>query len=169
MTSDKNLFVFYLGGEAPKANIEVHDVQFAIAKNAKDAYPPLIERWFGTRASLHIDAYGVLKWADGYAISVRPTPSASKQKLYFINMGGYLPGALTEEHAFTFLVAASPEVAKARARKMLLTGHDHQHRDNLMEVDDCVLLDTIDGHFIHLEPSSDGTPIKAEWQGYQPI
>ncbi|AHH47228.1 hypothetical protein X557_08060 [Francisella tularensis subsp. holarctica PHIT-FT049] len=32
------LFIVYLGGSAPKANIELHDVQFVIADNIEGTY-----------------------------------------------------------------------------------------------------------------------------------
>ncbi|GBR39509.1 DUF1543 domain-containing protein [Komagataeibacter oboediens] len=163
------LFVFYLGGAAPGANIEVHDVQFAVAEKPEDAWPALARRWYGTRASLHIDAYGIVNWADGFAVSLTAEKPAGGQKLYFVNMGGYAPGALREEHEFTFLVADSAEAAKAKARQTLLPGLGHRHRDNFMEVDDCVPLEQIDGLHIHLTPCPHGTPVTAAWQGYQRI
>ncbi|MBR0559348.1 MULTISPECIES: DUF1543 domain-containing protein [Neokomagataea] len=169
MLSSKKLFIFYLGGDAPGANIEVHDVQFAAVERPEEAHPLLIEKWFGTRDSLHLDAYGIVTWADGHAVSIHTTPSASTNKLYFINMGGYTPGALCEDHAFTFLVAPSAEEAKTRAKQLLLTDRNLQHHDNLMDIDDCILIDKIDGLFIHLEPHPTGTALHAEWQGYQPI
>ncbi|MFT9298881.1 MAG: DUF1543 domain-containing protein [Gluconobacter sp.] len=164
-----NLYVFYLGGAAPGANIEVHDVQFAIANQPEDAYPSLAERWFGVRNSLHVDAYGVIAWADGHAVTLSPEKPVGGKTLYFINMGGYAAGELKEEHAFTFLVAASPEEAKATAKKTLLPGYDHRHRDNFMEVDDCLPLEQIDGLYIHLTPQEDGQPVTALWQGYRKI
>lgn len=166
---DENLklYVFYLGGSAPGANIEVHDVQFAVAHKPEDAYPSLISRWFGTRQSLHIDAYGCITWADGYAVTLSPEKPTSDRKLYFINMGGYLKGALREEHEFTFLVSATAQDAKARAKKNLLVEYQQQHRDNLMEVDECLPLEQIDGLYIHLVPQEKGQPVRAEWQGYR--
>ena len=163
------LFVFYLGGAAPGANIEVHDVQFAVVEKPQDAWSALAGRWFGTRSSLHIDAYGVVEWADGHSVTVTPEKPDATRKLYFVNMGGYVGGALREEHEFTFLVAETAEEAKAKARRTLLPGCAHRHRDNFMEVDDCVPLEQIDGLYIHLTPQPDGTPVVAAWQGYQRI
>ena len=167
--NQKQLFIFYLGGSAPGANIEVHDVQFAVAVHPEDVYEALAMRWFGLRESLHIDAYGIVEWADGHRISLHPEPPSSDLRLYFVNMGGYEPGALKEEHEFTFFVAASADDAKARARQILLRGRTHRHRDNFMEVDDCVPLEQFGGLHIHLTPSEDGKPVIAAWQGYQRI
>ncbi|WP_099180999.1 DUF1543 domain-containing protein [Gluconobacter frateurii] len=163
------LYVFYLGGNAPGANIEVHDVQFAVAEKPEDAYPSLGERWFGIRNSLHVDAYGEVSWADGYAVTLSTTKPTSDKTLYFINMGGYAPDELKEEHAFTFLVASSEAEAKAKAKTCLLVGYDHQHRDNFMEVDDCLPLQQLDGLYITLTPQENGQPVTALWQGYKRI
>ncbi|NHN87492.1 DUF1543 domain-containing protein [Acetobacter sp. LMG 1627] len=163
------LFVFYLGGSAPGANIEVHDVQFAIAERPEDAHQSLVARWFGTRKSVHIDAYGTVFWADGFAITVSREKPVSGKHLYFLNMGGYEKGMLREEHEFTFLVADTAKEAKAKAKDILLPGRVHRHKDNFMEVDDCIPLEQIDGLYIHLTPCETGSPVVASWQGYQPI
>ncbi len=38
------LLMFYVGGTAPGANIELHDVQFAAADRPEEAYPLLREK-----------------------------------------------------------------------------------------------------------------------------
>ena len=43
------LLMFYVGGTAPGANIELHDVQFAAADRPEEAYPLLREKWFGDK------------------------------------------------------------------------------------------------------------------------
>ncbi|HBV40945.1 MAG TPA: DUF1543 domain-containing protein, partial [Erwinia sp.] len=45
----------------------------------------------------------------------------------------------------------------------------HQHKDDLKDVDDCLLLEKVGGLFIHLTPCAAGQRDKPEWQGYQPI
>lgn len=58
---------------------------------------------------------------------------------------------------------------KKRAMQSLLKGKLHQHKDNLKDVDDCLLLDKVCGLHIHLTPDEKGAPFVPEWQGYQPI
>ena len=36
-----NLYMFYVGGNAGKSNIEVHDIQFVAARVPNDAWPAL--------------------------------------------------------------------------------------------------------------------------------
>lgn len=38
-----NLYMFYVGGNAGKSNIEVHDIQFVAARKPNDAWPALRE------------------------------------------------------------------------------------------------------------------------------
>jgi len=51
------LFLVYLGGRAPRANIELHDVQFVAGDSIEDTFEQLRKRWFGTVRGLHLDAY----------------------------------------------------------------------------------------------------------------
>lgn len=164
------LFVFAIGGNAGKSNIEVHDIQFVIAENPEDAWPTLRENWFGDRDKIHIDGYGRLRWVDGYRVSVSKTPPVLQAlKLFFVNVGAYCKTDLMELHAFDFFVAENAAAAKKLALATLLTGKQQQHKDNLKDVDDCKLLSQIGEYYLHLEPQAEGSPFIPEWQGYQPI
>ncbi|MBZ0057278.1 MULTISPECIES: DUF1543 domain-containing protein [unclassified Leclercia] len=164
-----NLYMFYIGGNAGKSNIEVHDIQFVAANQPKDAWPALREAWFGDSDKIHIDGYSRITWADGYSVSLSPEPSPSAQKLFFVNAGGYRPDTLAELHEYDLFVAENAQGAKKKAMKTLLCGVDQQHKDNLKEVDDCLLLEKIGDLFIHLTPRETGVRDRPEWQGYQPI
>ncbi|TKI04500.1 DUF1543 domain-containing protein [Martelella alba] len=163
------LYMFYLGGNAGKSNIEVHDIQFVAAEKPEDAWPALREAWFGDAGKVHIDGYARITWADGYAISLSTTPVASDHKLFFVNAGAYHPDTLAELHAFDLYVARDAREAKTKGLANLLTSASHQHKDNLKDVDNCKLLDGIGNWHIHLTPAPEGAPIRPEWQGYQPI
>jgi hypothetical protein len=58
---------------------------------------------------------------------------------------------------------------KERAIATLLVDSQQQHKDNLKDVDDCVLLSKIGDFYIHLIPNNSGEHFKPLWQGYQPI
>ena len=164
------LFVFAIGGNAGKSNIEVHDIQFVIAEKPEEAWPTLRENWFGDSDKIHIDGYGRLRWADGYKVSVSKTPPKQPSpKLFFVNVGAYSKTELMELHAFGFYVAENAKEAKKQALASLLTGENQQHKDNLKDVDDCKLLSQIGEYYLHLEPQKEGIPFSPEWQGYQPI
>ncbi|MDG0797744.1 DUF1543 domain-containing protein [Pectobacterium punjabense] len=164
-----HLYMFYLGGNAGKSNIEVHDIQFAAAEKPEDAWPSLREAWFGDPDKVHIDGYARITWADGYTVTLSETRPEDGNRLFFVNAGAYHPSTLAELHAFDLFVAKSAKDAKSKGLASLLNGALHQHKDNLKDVDDCLLLEKISGLYIHLTPSPAGTPFTPEWQGYQPI
>ena len=84
------------------------------------------------------------------------TAAASQEKrLYFINLGAYLPGQFTELHANTFVVASDEAAVKARAKGELLRGTKSLHTDDLYDIDDCLEIAEVDGHHIHLEPTTE--------------
>lgn len=164
-----NLFMFYVGGNAGKSNIEVHDVQFVIANEPKDAWPALREAWFGDSDKIHVDGYSRITWADGYSVTLSSQPAETALRLYFVNAGGYRPDTLAELHAFDLFVAENAQQAKQKALASLLCGVDQQHKDNLDAVDDCLLLEKVGDYYIHLTPCSTGQRDLPEWQGYLPI
>ncbi|AJI46902.1 DUF1543 domain-containing protein [Francisella philomiragia] len=163
------LFIVYLGGSAPKANIELHDVQFVIGNTIEDTYEQLRQNWFGTVKGLHLDSYKALKGADGYQISIQDRPQNFNKKLYFVNLGGYDESKLNELHEFALFVAVDKIEAKKKALKALLEDSLIKHKDNLMEVDDCLELSSIDGKYIHLNPSDEEYDLKPDWFGYRVI
>ena len=115
----KKLFAVYLGGRAPKANIELHDVVFAVGETIEATYEQLMDKWFGTPKGLHLDSWMELDIVDGYKITLSDWKSTGNLKLYFINLGAYLSGQFMEAHANTFLVAANFQEAKVKGKALL--------------------------------------------------
>src|SRR5580704_930310 len=98
----KKLFAVYLGGRAPRCNTELHDVVFVVGDSIEASYENLMKKWFGDPARLHIDSWIELQIVDGYRITLGTLPRPSLNRLYFINLGAYLPGQFTELHANAF-------------------------------------------------------------------
>ncbi len=154
------LFVFYLGGRVAKANIELHDVFFAVGKQITDCYPLIKQHWFGDAQRLHIDSYAEITHADGHAVTLTTTPAFDK-KLFFVNIGGYVGNNFAEEHIFKFIVASSAENAKVRAKALLATQDIH-----MLHVDDVIdVAQHIGDYAIALSPSDDHAPLVYE-HGY---
>ncbi|EMJ2324476.1 DUF1543 domain-containing protein [Salmonella enterica] len=164
-----NMYMFYIGGNAGKSNIEVHDIQFVASDSPEGAWPALREAWFGDSDKIHIDGYCRVTWADGYSVTLSTEPSPSSVRLFFVNAGGYRSDTLAELHEFDLFVAENAQQAKQKALKTLLCGVDQQHKDNLKDVDDCLLLEKVGDLFVHLTPCESGVRDKPEWQGYQPV
>lgn len=172
---DNNLFLAYIGGTAPGANIELHDIRFVLGKEMEDTYDIIRRQWFGTQKGLHLDSFVHLHHVDGYRIhlvSEQPEQRSNKQ-LYFVNFGGYFTNQLAEYHDFTLVVADSPAAAKQQARAKVsqagLAGAELIHKDDLLAVDDCLCLDLIDNHFVTLEFDGQQQALVPDWKGYQPL
>jgi hypothetical protein len=143
------LFAVYLGGRAPKANTELHDVVFAVGESIEATYLQLLEKWFGDSHGLHLDSWLELDVVDGWRIGLAESPSPQSEKLFFVNLGAY-DDSFTELHASGFFVAATAQEAKKRAQAALLRGAQTVHKDDLHQVDDCIALDRVGGLCITL-------------------
>ena len=162
------LFAVYLGGRAPRCNTELHDVVFVVGESIETSYEHLMDKWFGDPLRLHIDSWIEVRCVDGHRISLRSSPSALDRKLYFINLGAYLPGQFTELHANAFVVAGSEQEVKQRAKAELLRGAQSVHTDDLFEIDDCLEISEVDGQHVHLEFTSETAAFEPQ-NGYHII
>ena len=172
------LFMLSLGGKILGANIEVHDVKFAVAEKIEDTYDLVRSNWYGIKEKLHMDAYTEIKGADGYRIRLtieKPVVSDSKEsdsieateKLYFIYMGGYSIGKTQEQHDVGLYVASSPNEAKAKASKDTRSFEKEGHIDSVVEVESCLLAANGDKYYIAFEKTDENFEIKPEWLGYK--
>ena len=173
--TDNKLFLVYVGGTAPGANIELHDIRFVVGQCMEDTYEAIRKGWFGTQKGLHLDSYVHLRHVDGYRIHLTqkaPEQPTGKQ-LYFVNFGGYFANKLAEYHDFTVVVADSPQSAKQLARAQVLkaglAGAEQIHKDDLLALDDCLCVDLVDEHFVTLEYDGEQQALVPDWKGYQPL
>ncbi|WP_419419765.1 DUF1543 domain-containing protein [Legionella sp. D16C41] len=156
-----NLFVVYIGGSHPNSLIELHDIRFIVANSIEDTYDTLKKSWWGTPKSLHIDAWGVLSYADGYRIQISQEQAEdNSNKLFFVNLGGYDKKQFTELHKNIFIVAANEFEAKQKALRQI-SDWELAHRDYLYEIDNLLNLNLFlknEGYYLHLhgqaEPKS---------------
>lgn len=155
------LFAVYIGGEAPGAHIELHDMRFVSGKTIQDTYPELKRQWWGTPGSMHVDGWAELTQADGHRIELkREKPTETSKKLYYVNVGGYDATRFTELHENLFVVAESEQKAKVRALKQV-KHWDSFHKDDMYEAEQCFDLANQlgEGWYLHLTADeSAGTP-----------
>ncbi|AOA59851.1 DUF1543 domain-containing protein [Acinetobacter larvae] len=152
-----SLFIVMLGGRHARANIEVHDVVFAVGDDLPSTYSQLKNAWFGEPQGLHIDAWiqcdGLDFEGKSYQIQFsHAAPAEQQQKLYLINLGGYDPREFGELHRYVLVIASNPVAAKAKGKAYFATHWQKQHTDRVLEVDDCLAIDLVGGHFVHLQP-----------------
>jgi Domain of Unknown Function (DUF1543) len=155
--SRNRLFAVFLGGRAPRCNTELHDVVFVVGRSIEDCYDRIMDKWFGDPLKLHIDSWMELQYVDGHRVSLRARPASAEKKLFFINLGAYLPGQFTELHANAFVVASDEAEVKKHAKGELLRGAQSVHTDDLYDIYDCLEISEVDGLAVHLEPASGTT------------
>ena len=189
MKKNKYLFLVVIGGKAPKANIELHDVRWVVGSKIEDTFDSLRVSWFGSPEGLHIDSYKKIKSVDGYKINLRnieedkfkknnlDEDSKNKKKLWFVNLGGYEKNSMQERHEFGLVVAKNSRDAKKIAKSKWLLGFTKIHKDNLFsfenisDVDNCEVIQTIDNWRIDLTSEVDYKEEKnsPDWFGYMRI
>jgi hypothetical protein len=176
------LFLVVLGGRVAGAHIELHDVRFVAGATLEDTLPALRRQWFGRRRGLHIDSYMVVRQVGPFAVDLRRESQDGLQRLWFVNVGGYQPERLAEEHAFGLVVATTAVGAKRQALATWLPQAVNRHKDDLHPVervghsealdgvDDCLPLDAVGGWQVHLTPvPGPPPPQRPDWFGYRPI
>src|SRR5579875_3746132 len=142
MTPTERLIACVLGGTAPGARTELHDVAFAVGESLEAVHAQLLDGW------CFLDSVA------GYRVQLSHTPPSNGLHLYFINIGGYRPGVFGEQHAWGFFGAPNKAEAKARAKRSLLQGHDEIHKDDLHEIDDCLQVGRVGEWHVHLLPDA---------------
>ena len=130
-------------------------MRFVAAPSIEATYETLLAQWWGREGTLHIDCWSEISQADGYEISLLPEPYEGKEKLYYVNLGGYDGVTFAEQHRNVFVVADSLPAAKARAIKQA-AGWTDAHRDEMYEAEQAFALDDAaqaERLHIHLKPS----------------
>lgn len=113
------LYMLLLGSKAPGRHVEQHDYFFGIAASLKELIPDIKKFWRGAAANIHIDGWREVNAVNNYQIKVVPKAAAlpSRNKLFFINLGGYTAGKLEEQHYVVLTVQTDRTVAIREAKK----------------------------------------------------
>ena len=182
----KYLFLVVLGGRAPKANIELHDVRWVIGSTIEETFDDLRKSWFGSIKGLHIDSYKKISSIDGFKINLKKNDKQNKhlnkekylrKKLWFVNIGGYDPSSMQEKHEFGFVVAETSKEAKNKAKSKWLIGCQKKHKDDIAclemfgDIDDCEVINNIGNWEIELtlENNFIEETTCPDWFGYMKI
>jgi len=137
------LFMLKIGARPQGRIIEQHDVMFVIANSLSETIESVNQHWPAVKNNWHLDAWREVKRVGDYQILLS-TDSLSKDKalvdnrladnifaddrvdnkldshgkqLYFVNLGGYLPGQFEEFHYKTLVVAETLGKATAQVKK----------------------------------------------------
>ena len=182
----KYLFLVVVGGRAPKANIELHDVRWVIGSTIEETFDDLRKSWFGSIKGLHIDSYKKISSIDGFKINLKKNDKQNKhlnkekylrKKLWFVNIGGYDPNCMQEKHQFGFVVAETSTEAKNKAKSKWLIGFQQKHKDDIFclkmfsDIDDCEVKKNIGNWEIELTVENNFVEEtrSPDWFGYKRI
>lgn len=147
------LFVVLLGGAHPKANIELHDIAFALGNSLADTYAQLRAAWFGSPRHVHIDGWMEVEGVDGLRIEWREEPApAEEPRLFFVHLGGYEKGVFGEAHAHILVAALNATEAKQKAKARLGKQWQSPHTDALFEVAGAIPAEAAHGLHLRLVP-----------------
>lgn len=158
------LFVIYIGGSHQQSLIELHDIRLVLAKTIENTYPILRKSWWGIPESLHLDAWGILNYADGHRITISDQHQKHFFKqLYFVNLGGYDNNQFTELHKNVFVIAENEAQAKQKAVQQVKNWQS-PHRDYLHQVENIInvnkLLENINNYYLHFEETHEEKPFE---------
>lgn len=122
------LFMVQLGGRPKGRLIEQHDMFFGVADELVELIPAINEHWPEVKNKWHVDSYRAVTRVDGYRIDWVATAKSNNAnenqaedvtnlKLFFINLGGYLPDDFEEYHHKLLIVAPTQAEAIKQAKQ----------------------------------------------------
>lgn len=133
-------------GCTPKGrHTEQHDIFFGIGTSLQELVPDMYAFW-PDGGTLHIDSWREVTRVGEHSISIISKSSqVSSENLFFLNLGGYLPGELEEYHYKTLAVAPSMAEAVKAAKRTAFYKH-YGFKGAQSHIDDKYALDADDMH-----------------------
>jgi hypothetical protein len=169
--NELKLFMVMLGCKPAGRHTEQHDIFFGIGKSLEALLSQMISSWKEAEGNIHIDAWREVTQVDNYAIIItekKSETSAIKQKLFFINLGGYKQNEFEEYHYKVLTVAADKGEAVRNSKQTAFYKHcgfqgavshvDDKYGidvDDLYEIEDILPVGVKEKYCINLLPSKD--------------
>ena len=113
-------------GCRPKGRLtEQHDIFFGIGKSLTELTLNMKQFWPEAKGKIHIDAWQKVTFIDGYSIEIveKNDSILTKEKLFFINLGGYKENEFEEYHYKVLTVAKSKAEAIKNSKKTTFFKH----------------------------------------------
>jgi hypothetical protein len=120
------LFMVLLGCKPPGRHIEQHDIFFGVARSLRDLVPEIKAYWQEPER-IHLDAWREVTNVDAFNVKVVPHNSRineNKNKLFFINLGGYQENRFEEQHYILLAVRQDKAEAFREAKETLFYQHN---------------------------------------------
>jgi hypothetical protein len=115
-----------LGCKPKGRNTEQHDLFFGIGNSLSDIKKDILDFWKEADGKIHIDAWREVQAVDGYAVTIEKkelSQQSQKEKLFFINLGGYKQNEFEEFHYKMLIVAADKGTAVQRSKQTAFYKH----------------------------------------------
>jgi hypothetical protein len=142
--AEPKLYMLLLGCRPPGRHVEQHDFFFGIAPSLKELIPDIKNFWPEAKGQIHIDAWREVTAVDGYEVRVIDKADAEQQqKLFFINLGGYLPDKFEEQH-YTLLTVQPDLAAATKQAKQTLFYKENGFGKAVSHIDDKYGIDVDD-------------------------
>ncbi len=121
------LFMLLLGCKPPGRHVEQHDFFFGIAPSLNNLVAEIKDFWPEADGKIHIDAWREVNVVEGYRVKIVPKngESTENKKLFFINLGGYQPNKLEEQHYVLLTVQHNSAAALKEAKSTFFFQHNH--------------------------------------------
>ena len=117
------LFMLKIGARPQGRLIEQHDVMFVVANSLRETIPMVNQLWPEINNKWHLDAWREVQRVGNYKITLVENAQLTdgfdetSPKLYFVNLGGYLPNQFEEFHYKTLVIANTVGKATAQVKK----------------------------------------------------
>lgn len=117
-----------LGCKPEGRNTEQHDIFFGIATHLKELVNDIIDFWPEAEGKIHIDAWREINYIDGYKIEAIENGNSEhlhqeKERLFFLNLGGYKKDDFEEYHYKILQVCAHKGEAIQTAKQTAFYQH----------------------------------------------
>jgi hypothetical protein len=169
--SQLKLFMLLLGCKPPGRHTEQHDVFFGIATSLHELVAEIKAFW-PEPERIHIDAWREINTVDDWQITISERSDNTRMntgpRLFFINLGGYLPDRFEEQHYM--LLTAKHDRAKAMEEAKQTTFFRHNHFeganshiddkygvdvDDIYEIEDILSANQKARYHINISPAND--------------
>src|SRR5579875_1206973 len=124
--NDLKLYMILLGCKPDGRNTEQHDLFFGIGNSLSDIKQDIIDFWKEANGKIHIDGWREVHFVDEYKIEVVRKDEviiSQKEKLFFINLGGYKQNEFEEFHYKLLTVSSDKGEAIGKAKQTAFYKH----------------------------------------------
>jgi LysM repeat protein len=128
MAQQPKLILVLLGCTPPGRHIEQHDIFLGIGDSIESLFAGIKAYW--PEGKVHIDAWREVTYVEGHRISIvaknaEANTESSTDKLFLMNLGGYLEGKFEEQHYIVLTVKPDKAAATKEAKATAFYQHNH--------------------------------------------